>query len=57
MTKTGRCDRVPQFLANTTFNLVIDLAVLLLPLPYLKAWDVDIRTKIMAGGALATGSL
>ena len=57
MTMTGRCVRVPQFLANTIFNVVVDLAILLLPLPYLKEWDADIRTKIMAGAALATGSL
>ena len=57
MTMTGRCVLIPQFLFSTIFNVIVDLAILLLPLPYLKAWDVDIRTKIMAGGALATGSL
>ena len=57
MTMTGRCVLIPQFLVNAIFNVVVDLAVLLLPLPYLKAWDADIRTKIMAGSALATGSL
>ena len=57
MTMIGRCVLIPRFLANNIFNVVVDLVVLLLPLPYLKAWHVDTRTKIMAGAALATGSL
>ena len=53
----GQCFAVPQLLAIGTLNIAIDIMVLLTPIPTLIQWEADLRTKILMGGVVATGSM
>ena len=53
----GHCFVVPQLLAIGIFNIAIEILVLLTPIPTLIQWEVGLRTKLLMGGVVATGSM